>query len=151
MAEGAVKITEMANKLRKTPLRVILNGLGKDVALIIPRISGFTYVQTEFDYATGELRIVREMAYSEGLRAKLHCYGVDDVREGVSVMHYEKVYVSITGNSANPTCFQHPVAGTYKNECGKQEKKYFPVASGGGTGGGRCIRITCLPAPFRTA
>ena len=124
----------MANKVRKSPLRVILNGLGKDAALIISRINGFTYVQTEFDYATGELKIVREKAYSDGLRAKVRCYGVDDVREGVAVMHHEKVDVSITGNSTNPTRFQHPVAGTYKKECGEQGKKYFSVASGGGTG-----------------
>ena len=133
-AEGAIKIAEMANKVRKSPLRVILNGLGKDAALIISRINGFTYVQTEFDYATGELKIVREKAYSDGLRAKVCCYGVDDVREGVAVMHHEKVDVSITGNSTNPTRFQHPVAGTYKKECGEQGKKYFSVASGGGTG-----------------
>ena len=133
-AEGAIKIAEMANKLRKSPLRVILNGLGKDAALIISRINGFTYVQTEFDYATGELKIVREKAYSDGLRAKVRCYGVDDVREGVAVMHHEKVDISITGNSTNPTRFQHPVAGTYKKECGEQGKKYFSVASGGGTG-----------------
>ena len=118
-AEGAIKIAEMANKVRKSPLRVILNGLGKDAALIISRINGFTYVQTEFDYATGELKIVREKAYSDGLRAKVCCYGVDDVREGVAVMHHEKVDVSITGNSTNPTRFQHPVAGTYKKECGE--------------------------------
>ena len=133
-AEGAIKIAEMANKVRKSPLRVILNGLGKDAALIISRINGFTYVQTEFDYASGELKIVREKAYSDGLRAKVRCYGVDDVREGVAVMHHEKVDVSITGNSTNPTRFQHPVAGTYKKECGEQGKKYFSVASGGGTG-----------------
>lgn len=133
-AEGAIKIAEMANKVRRTPLRVILNGLGKDAALIISRINGFTYVQTEFDCATGELRIVCEKAYSDGLRAKVRCYGVDDVREGVAVMHHEKVDVSITGNSTNPTRFQHPVAGTYKKECGEQGKKYFSVASGGGTG-----------------
>lgn len=133
-AEGAIKIAEMANKVRKSPLRVILNGLGKDAALIISRINGFTYVQTEFDYATGELKIVREKAYSDGLRAKVRCYGVDDVREGVAVMHHEKVDISITGNSTNPTRFQHPVAGTYKKECGEQGKKYFSVASGGGTG-----------------
>ncbi len=133
-AEGAIKIAEMANKVRKSPLRVILNGLGKDAALIISRINGFTYVQTEFDYATGELKIVREKPYSEGLRAKVKCYGVDDVREGVAVMHHEKVDVSITGNSTNPTRFQHPVAGTYKKECFEQGKRYFSVASGGGTG-----------------
>lgn len=133
-AEGAIKIAEMANKVRKSPLRVILNGLGKDAALIISRINGFTYVQTEFDYATGELKIVREKSYSEGLRAKVKCYGVDDVREGVAVMHHEKVDVSITGNSTNPTRFQHPVAGTYRKECYEQGRKYFSVASGGGTG-----------------
>ena len=133
-AEGAIKIAEMANKVRKSPLRVILNGLGKDAALIISRINGFTYVQTEFEYATGELKIVREKPYSDGLRAKVRCYGVDDVREGVAVMHYEKVDVSITGNSTNPTRFQHPVAGTYKKECYELGKKYFSVASGGGTG-----------------
>lgn len=133
-AEGAIKIAEMANKVRKSPLRVILNGLGKDAALIISRINGFTYVQTEFDYATGELKIVREKSYSDGLRAKVRCYGVDDVREGVAVMHHEKVDVSITGNSTNPTRFQHPVAGTYKKECFELGKKYFSVASGGGTG-----------------
>lgn len=133
-AEGAIKIAEMANKVRKSPLRVILNGLGKDAALIISRINGFTYVQTEFEYATGELKIVREKPYSDGLRAKVRCYGVDDVREGVAVMHHEKVDVSITGNSTNPTRFQHPVAGTYKKECYELGKKYFSVASGGGTG-----------------
>jgi len=129
-AEGAIKIAEMANKVRKNPLRVILNGLGKDAALIISRINGFTYVQTEFDYASG----VKETPYSKGLRAKVRCYGVDDVREGVAVMHKEGVDVSITGNSTNPTRFQHPVAGTYKKECYEQNKKYFSVASGGGTG-----------------
>ena len=133
-AEGAIKIAEMANKVRKNPLRVILNGLGKDAALIISRINGFTYVQTEFDYASGELKIVKEPPYSKGLRAKVRCYGVDDVREGVAVMHKEGVDVSITGNSTNPTRFQHPVAGTYKKECYEQNKKYFSVASGGGTG-----------------
>ena len=133
-AEGAIKIAEMANKVRKNPLRVILNGLGKDAALIISRINGFTYVQTEFDYASGELKIVKETPYSKGLRAKVRCYGVDDVREGVAVMHKEGVDVSITGNSTNPTRFQHPVAGTYKKECYEQNKKYFSVASGGGTG-----------------
>ena len=133
-AEGAIKIAEMANKVRKNPLRVILNGLGKDAALIISRINGFTYVQTEFDYASGELNIVKVTPYSKGLRAKVRCYGVDDVREGVAVMHKEGVDVSITGNSTNPTRFQHPVAGTYKKECYEQNKKYFSVASGGGTG-----------------
>ena len=133
-AEGAIKIAEMANKVRKSPLHVILNGLGKDAALIISRINGFTYVQTEFDYATGALRIVREKAYSDGLRTKVRCYGADDVREGVVVMHHEKVDVSITGNSTNPTRFRHPVAGTYKKECYERGWKYFSVVSGGGTG-----------------
>ena len=133
-AEGAIKIAEMANKVRKNPLRVILNGLGKDAAMIISRINGFTYVQTEFDYATGKLNIVKETPYSKGLRAKVRCYGADDVREGVAVMHKEGVDVSITGNSTNPTRFQHPVAGTYKKECTELGKKYFSVASGGGTG-----------------
>ena len=123
-----------ANKVRKEPLRVILNGLGKDAALIISRINGFTYVQTEFDYFTGEVKVVREKAYSDGERAKVRCYGADDVREGVAIMHLEGVDVSITGNSTNPTRFQHPVAGTYKKECVNKNKKYFSVASGGGTG-----------------
>ncbi len=133
-AEGAIGIARNANKARKTPLRVILNGLGKDAAQIISRINGFTYVQTQFDYYTGELKIVREIAYSNGERAKVRCYGADDVREGVAIMHKEGVDVSITGNSTNPTRFQHPVAGTYKKECIEQGKKYFSVASGGGTG-----------------
>ena len=133
-AEGAIGIARSANKVRKEPLRVILNGLGKDAALIISRINGFTYVQTEFDYATGEFKVVREKAYSNGERAKVRCYGSDDVREGVAIMHLEGVDVSITGNSTNPTRFQHPVAGTYKKECIEQGKKYFSVASGGGTG-----------------
>jgi hypothetical protein len=133
-AEGAIKIAEMANKVRKEPLRVILNGLGKDAAQIISRINGFTYVQTEFDYLTGELKVVKSTSYSEGLRSKVKCYGVDDVREGVAVMRVEGVDVSITGNSTNPTRFQHPVAGTYKKECMENGKKYFSVASGGGTG-----------------
>ena len=133
-AEGAIKIAEMANKVRKNPLRVILNGLGKDAAQIISRINGFTYVQTKFDYYTGELAIVKETPYSIGLRGKVRCYGADDVREGVAVMWKEDVDVSITGNSTNPTRFQHPVAGTYKKECIEQGKKYFSVASGGGTG-----------------
>lgn len=133
-AEGAIKIAEMANKVRKEPLRVILNGLGKDAALIISRINGFTYVQTEFDYHTGELKVVRTKSYSEGLRGKVKCYGADDVREGVAIMRAEGVDVSITGNSTNPTRFQHPVAGTYKKECMENGKKYFSVASGGGTG-----------------
>ncbi len=133
-AEGAIKIAEMANKARKEPLRVILNGLGKDAAQIISRINGFTYVRTQFDYATGELNVVSEKSYSEGLRAQVKCYGADDVREGVAVMRAEGVDVSITGNSTNPTRFQHPVAGTYKKECMELGKKYFSVASGGGTG-----------------
>ena len=133
-AEGAIGIVKNANKARKTPLRVILNGLGKDAAQIISRINGFTYVQTQFDYYTSELKIIREIRYSEGERANVRCYGCDDVREGVAVMHSEGVDVSITGNSTNPTRFQHPVAGTYKKECIEQGKKYFSVASGGGTG-----------------
>ena len=133
-AEGAIGIVRNANKARKTPLRVILNGLGKDAAQIISRINGFTYVQTQFDYYTGELKIVHEIRYSEGERANVRCYGADDVREGVAIMHHEGVDVSITGNSTNPTRFQHPVAGTYKKECIEQGKKYFSVASGGGTG-----------------
>lgn len=133
-AEGAIGIANNANKSRKRPLRVILNGLGKDAALIISRINGFTFVDTEFNYNTGELAVVEEIAFSNGDRAKVKCYGVDDVREGVAVMHHEKVDVSITGNSTNPTRFQHPVAGTYKKECILQGKKYFSVASGGGTG-----------------
>ena len=133
-AEGAIGIVKNANKARKEPLRVILNGLGKDAAQIISRINGFTYVQTQFDYYTGELKIVREIRYSEGERANVRCYGCDDVREGVAIMHFEGVDVSITGNSTNPTRFQHPVAGTYKKECIEQGKKYFSVASGGGTG-----------------
>ena len=133
-AEGAIGIVRNANKARKTPLRVILNGLGKDAAQIISRINGFTYVQTKFDYYTSELKIVREIRYSEGERANVRCYGADDVREGVAIMHHEGVDVSITGNSTNPTRFQHPVAGTYKKECIEQGKKYFSVASGGGTG-----------------
>ena len=133
-AEGAIGIVKNANKARKEPLRVILNGLGKDAAQIISRINGFTYVQTQFDYYTSKLNIVREIRYSEGERANVRCYGADDVREGVAIMHFEGVDVSITGNSTNPTRFQHPVAGTYKKECIEQGKKYFSVASGGGTG-----------------
>ena len=133
-AEGAIGIVRNANKARKEPLRVILNGLGKDAAQIISRINGFTYVQTQFDYFTGKLNIVREIRYSETERADVRCYGADDVREGVAIMHSEGVDVSITGNSTNPTRFQHPVAGTYKKECIEQGKKYFSVASGGGTG-----------------
>ena len=133
-AEGAIGIVKNANKARKEPLRVILNGLGKDAAQIISRINGFTYVQTQFDYYTSELKIVREIAYSDTERAKVRCYGADDVREGVAIMKSEGVDVSITGNSTNPTRFQHPVAGIYKKECLEQGKKYFSVASGGGTG-----------------
>ena len=133
-AEGAIGIAKNANKARQKPLRVILNGLGKDAAQIISRINGFTHVETEFDYFTGELKIVSERAYSKGDRGQVRCYGADDVREGVAIMHHEGVDVSITGNSTNPTRFQHPVAGTYKKECMEQGKKYFSVASGGGTG-----------------
>lgn len=133
-AEGAIGIVKNANKARQNPLRVILNGLGKDAAQIISRINGFTYVQTQFDYATGKVSIVREIPYSKTERASVRCYGADDVREGVAIMHLEGVDVSITGNSTNPTRFQHPVAGTYKKECVEQGKRYFSVASGGGTG-----------------
>ena len=133
-AEGAIRIAEMANKVRVSPLRVILNGLGKDAAMIISRINGFTYVQTEFDYYSGELNVVRTKAYSNGPRAKVNCYGADDVREGVAIMWKEGVDVSITGNSTNPTRFQHPVAGTYKKERVLAGQSYFSVASGGGTG-----------------
>lgn len=133
-AEGAIGIAKSANKVRKEPLKVILNGLGKDAAQIISRINGFTYVQTKFDYNTGQLNIVQEVPYSAGDKAKVKCYGADDVREGVAIMHHESVDVSITGNSTNPTRFQHPVAGTYKKECYELGKKYFSVASGGGTG-----------------
>jgi len=133
-AEGAIGLARSANKARKAPLRVILNGLGKDAAQIISRVNGFTYVQTKFDYASGKLNIVREIPYSKGEKAKVRCYGADDVREGVAINHHEGVDVSITGNSTNPTRFQHPVAGTYKKECVEQGKKYFSVASGGGTG-----------------
>jgi hypothetical protein len=133
-AEGAIGLAKSANKARKQPLRVILNGLGKDAAQIISRINGFTYVQTKFDYASGKLNIVKEIAFSQGDKAKVRCYGADDVREGVAINHHEGVDVSITGNSTNPTRFQHPVAGTYKKECVEQGKKYFSVASGGGTG-----------------
>lgn len=133
-AEGAIGIARTANKVRKNPLRVILNGLGKDAAMIISRINGFTYVQTEYDYFSGELKVVREITYSDGERAKVRCYGADDVREGVAIMQAEDVDVSITGNSTNPTRFQHPVAGTYKKLCYDSGKKYFSVASGGGTG-----------------
>ncbi len=133
-AEGAIGIAEKANKVRKNPLRVILNGLGKDAAQIIARINGFTYVETEMDYYTGEVKEVFRKAYSDGLRSKVNCYGANDVTEGVAIMWKEDVDVSITGNSTNPTRFQHPVAGTYKKECVEKGKKYFSVASGGGTG-----------------
>ena len=133
-AEGAIGIARNANKVRKEPLRVILNGLGKDAALIISRINGFTHVETEYDYKTGELKVVKEKAYSTGERASVKCYGADDVTEGVAIMIKEGVDVSITGNSTNPTRFQHPVAGTYKKWCGENGRKYFSVASGGGTG-----------------
>lgn len=133
-AEGAIGIAEKANKVRQKPLRVILNGLGKDAAQIISRINGFTYVQTQMDYTAGTVSEIGRTAYSEGLRAKVNCYGANDVTEGVAIMHKEGVDVSITGNSTNPTRFQHPVAGTYKKECIEQGKKYFSVASGGGTG-----------------
>ena len=133
-AEGAIGIAKSANKVRKEPLRVILNGLGKDAAQVISRINGFTYVQTDFDFFTGKVNIVKEIAYSDGERSKVRCYGANDVREGVAIMHLEGVDVSITGNSTNPTRFQHPVAGTYKKECIELGKQYFSVASGGGTG-----------------
>ncbi|HWR22228.1 MAG TPA: GGGtGRT protein [Feifaniaceae bacterium] len=133
-AEGAIGIAKTANKVRKTPLQVILNGLGKDAATIISRINGFTLVETEYDYYTGELKIVYEKAFSTGDRAKVRCYGADDVNEGVAIMRHENVDVSITGNSTNPTRFQHPVAGTYKKWCNENGRKYFSVASGGGTG-----------------
>ncbi|HWR38992.1 MAG TPA: GGGtGRT protein [Patescibacteria group bacterium] len=133
-AEGAIGIAKSANKVRSTPLQVILNGLGKDAAQIISRVNGFTYVQTQYDYLAGELKIVREVAYSDGERGRVRCYGADDVMEGVAIMTKEDVDISITGNSTNPTRFQHPVAGTYKKECNEKGKKYFSVASGGGTG-----------------
>ena len=133
-AEGAIGIAEKANKVRQKPLRVILNGLGKDAAQIISRINGFTFVETQYDYKAAKLNVVYEKPYSDGLRATVKCYGADDVQEGVAIMHHENVGVSITGNSTNPTRFQHPVAGTYKKECIEQGKKYFSVASGGGTG-----------------
>ena len=133
-AEGAIGIAEKANKVRQKPLRVILNGLGKDAAQIISRINGFTYVETEMDYYTGEVKELWRKSYSEGLRAKVNCYGANDVTEGVAIMWKEGVDVSITGNSTNPTRFQHPVAGTYKKECIEKGKKYFSVAYGGGTG-----------------
>ena len=133
-AEGAIGIAKSANKVRKTPLKVILNGLGKDAAQVISRINGFTYVKTNFDFFKNEVSIVEEIAYSDGERSKVRCYGANDVREGVAIMHLEDVDVSITGNSTNPTRFQHPVAGTYKKECWEKGKRYFSVASGGGTG-----------------
>ncbi len=133
-AEGAIGIARSANKVRQKPLRVILNGLGKAAAYIISRINGFTYCQTKFDYATGKVEVVSKKAFSDGERSKVNCYGADDVREGVAIMWLEGVDVSITGNSTNPTRFQHPVAGTYKKECVLAGKKYFSVASGGGTG-----------------
>ena len=133
-AEGAIGIAKNANKVRKEPLKVILNGLGKDAAQIISRINGFTYVKTDFDFFTGKVNVIEEIRYSDGERRKVRCYGANDVREGVAIMHLEGVDVSITGNSTNPTRFQHPVAGTYKKECIEMGKKYFSVASGGGTG-----------------
>ena len=133
-AEGAIGIAEKANKVRQKPLRVILNGLGKDAAQIIARINGFTYIETEMDYYTGEVKEVFRKAYSDGLRSKVNCYGANDVTEGVAIMWKENVDVSITGNSTNPTRFQHPVAGTYKKECMENGHPYFSVASGGGTG-----------------
>ena len=133
-AEGAIGIAEKANKVRQKPLRVILNGLGKDAAQIIARINGFTYVQTQYDYKAGKVNVVKEVAYSDGPRSKVKCYGADSVPEGVAIMHLENVDISITGNSTNPTRFQHPVAGTYKKERIEEGKKYFSVASGGGTG-----------------
>ncbi|GHS94968.1 hypothetical protein FACS1894139_02410 [Planctomycetales bacterium] len=133
-AEGAIKLGGTANKSRTAPLRVILNGLGKDAAMIISRVCGFTYVQTEFDYFTGKVKVVKEKAYSSGDKAKVRCYGADDVREGVAIMHLEDVDIGITGNSTNPTRFQHPVMATYKKERLEQNKKFFSVASGGGTG-----------------
>ena len=133
-AEGAIGIATKANRVRKEPLRVILNGLGKDAAYIISRINGFTSVETKFDYFTGELKVVKETKFSDGPRAAVRCYGADDVREGVAIMHHEGVDVSITGNSTNPTRFQHPVAGTYKKERILAGRNYFSVASGGGTG-----------------
>ena len=133
-AEGAIGIAQTANKVRKNKLRVILNGLGKDAAQIISRINGFTYVKTQYDYAKNEVNVVEEIAYSKGIRAEVKCYGADSVQEGVAIMHMEKVDISITGNSTNPTRFQHPVAGCYKKECIEKGKKYFSVASGGGTG-----------------
>ena len=133
-AEGAIGLCKTANKARKTPLRVILNGLGKDAAYIISRINGFTYVKTQYDYATGKLNVIEEKAFSKGERAKVRCYGANDVSEGVAIMIAEQVDAGITGNSTNPTRFQHPVSGTYKKWCMEHDRKYFSVASGGGTG-----------------
>ena len=133
-AEGAIGIVNNANKVRSKPLRVILNGLGKDAAQSISRINGFTYVKTDYDFYTGKLNIIEEISYSTGERSKVRCYGANDVREGVAIMHHENVDISITGNSTNPTRFQHPVCGTYKKERLEEGKKYFSVASGGGTG-----------------
>ena len=133
-AEGAIGIATTANKVRKEPLQVILNGLGKDAAYIISRINGFTYCKTEYDYANAKLNVVETRAFSDGPRSKVRCYGADDVSEGVAIMEHENVDVSITGNSTNPTRFQHPVAGTYKKVCTEKGKDYFSVASGGGTG-----------------
>jgi hypothetical protein len=133
-AEGAIGIANSANRVRTEPLRVILNGLGKDAAYIIARINGFTYVKTQFNYGDGTLTVTEEKPFSKGERVKVRCFGADDVREGVAINHLEGVDVSITGNSTNPTRFQHPVAGTYKKECNEMGKKYFSVASGGGTG-----------------
>lgn len=133
-AEGAIGIAKTANKVRTKPLQVILNGLGKDAAYVISRINGFTYLETEYDYYTGKLNITKTKVFSDGDRAKVRCYGADDVNEGVAIMRHESVDVSITGNSTNPTRFQHPVAGTYKKWCIEHGKKYFSVASGGGTG-----------------
>ena len=133
-AEGAIGIARNANKARKEPIRVILNGLGKDAAYIISRVNGFTYVETDFDFEKDELKVVREVKFSDGERGNIRCYGANDTREGVAIMQHEGVDISITGNSTNPTRFQHPVAGTYKKECVEAGKKYFSVASGGGTG-----------------
>ena len=133
-AEGAIGIAKTANKVRTKPLQVILNGLGKDAAYVISRINGFTYLETEYDYYSGKLTITNTKAFSDGDRAKVRCYGADDVNEGMAIMQHENVDVSITGNSTNPTRFQHPVAGTYKKWCIEHGKKYFSVASGGGTG-----------------
>jgi hypothetical protein len=133
-AEGAIGIAQTANKVRKNPLRVILNGLGKDAAQIISRINGFTFVETEYDFKADKVNVVKEIAYSDGLRSKVRCYGAESVQEGVAIMKLENVDISITGNSTNPTRFQHPVAGCYKKDCIENGKKYFSVASGGGTG-----------------